>query len=106
MDKAPGSVPVSMISDYMTYIIVAITTIWGGLVSYFNNAKKFSWRRLFTHLSSSSFAGMVTGFLCQAAGVDGPLMFALCGVSAHMGTPALIQLLMRSKYVKKFVGEE
>ena len=103
MDKPDSGI---LNSDWLTYAMLAVTTVWGGLVSYFNKVKKHSWRRLFTHLSSSAFAGMLMSLLCQTAGFPVALTGALSGIAAYMGTPALVEFLMRSKYVKKFLGEE
>lgn len=95
-----------MLSEYITYLWVLAVSLWGGLVSYFDKVKRFSWSKLAVHLSSSAFAGVMTYLLCEAAGVRGPMMGVLCGVSAHMGTPALIKLLMKHKLFKRVLGDE
>jgi len=89
-------------SELITYLWVMGVSIWGGLVSFFNKGGPFSWRKLFMHLSSSSFAGLMTFFLCQEANISGPLTGVFCGVAAHMGTSALVNLLMKSKTLKAF----
>jgi hypothetical protein len=81
-------------------------SLWGGLVSFFNKVNKFSWKALFVHLTSSSFAGLMTFLLCQQANISGPLTGVLCGVAAHMGTSALVKLLMKSKTVATFFHTE
>lgn len=89
-------------SELVTYVVVMLSTVAGGLNSFFSKAEQFSWRKLAIHLCSSSFAGMMTFLLCQEAGISGPLTGVFCGVAAHMGTPALIALLMKSKAIKTF----
>jgi hypothetical protein len=86
----------------VTYLWVIGVSLWGGLVSYFDKKEKFSWVSLFAHLSSSSFAGLMTFFLCQYGHVPGPLTGVLCGVAAHMGTPALLKM----KIIKQFLDKE
>lgn len=93
-------------SGWITYCWVLAISIWGGLVSYMSKRKKFSWAGLTAQLSSSSFAGLMTAFACQYAGISGPLMGVLCGVAAHMGTPALIDLAMRFKPVRNLLEEK
>lgn len=92
--------------ELLTYLWVIAVSFWGGMVSYFDKMKKFSWKNLAMHLSSSSFAGLMTFLLCQSAGITGPLAGVFCGVAAHMGTPALIKLLMRNGTFSKIFGEK
>lgn len=93
-------------SGWMTYLGVMAISLWGGVVSYLEKRPKFSWQAFLAHLSSSSFAGMMTFFACEYAGVKGPLTGVLCGVAAHMGTPALIALAMKLKVVRNLLAEE
>lgn len=87
-------------SGWFTYIVVMAISLWGGLVSYFERKARFSWGSLVAHLTSSSFAGMMTFFACEYAGISGPLTGVLCGVAAHMGTPALIRFASKLKIVR------
>lgn len=87
-------------TSWLTYCWVLAISIWGGLVAYTSKREKFSWAGLVAQLTSSSFAGLMTSFACQYAGISGPLMGVLCGVAAHMGTPAFIKLAMRFKPIK------
>lgn len=93
-------------SGWIPYLGVMAISLWGGLVSYFEKRTKFSWMTLFAHLLSSSFAGMMTFFGCEYAGISGPLTGVLCGVAAHMGTPALIRLAMKLKIVREVLAEQ
>jgi hypothetical protein len=93
-------------SGVLTYLGVLGISLWGGIVSYFEKKEKFSWYNLIAHLSSASFAGMMTFFGCEYAGVSGPLVGVLCGVAAHMGTPALIALAMKLKIVRNVIDDK
>lgn len=86
----------------LTYAWVVGVSIWGGLVSYFEKKEKFAIWNLVGHLASSSFAGLLTFFACHEAGLSGPITGICCGIAAHMGTPALINLAMKLRVVKNF----
>lgn len=89
-------------SWWFTYVWVMVISLWGGLVSFFEKKEPFSWVRLFAHLLSASFAGMMTYYICKAGGIEGPLVGAICGVASHMGTPALL----RMKVIRQFIDKE
>lgn len=93
-------------SDWLTYLGVMAVSFWGGVTSYFEKKEPFCWRNMFAHLSSSSFAGLLTFMACEYAHISGPLTGVLCGVAAHMGTPALIALAMKLKIVRDVLGKE
>lgn len=89
-------------SGYLTYVWIIGVSLWGGMVSYFEKKEPFSWLLLLAHLLSASFAGLMTFYLCQYGGVPEPLTGALCGVAAHMGTPALLKM----KVIKQFLVKD
>lgn len=90
-------------SEWFTYLWVMAVSVWGGLVSFFEKkGEPFSWGRLAAHLLSSSFAGMMTYYVCDYGNVPGPLIGVFCGVAAHMGTPALLKL----KIVRQFFNDK
>lgn len=92
-----------LFQGWTAYLGVIAISLWGGIVRFLESKEAFSWRNLVAQLSSSSFAGMLTFFACQYANVNGPLTGVLCGVAAHMGTPALIALASKLKVVKNFL---
>jgi hypothetical protein len=95
----------TQILDYgwITYLWVVGVSLWGGVVSFFEKKDEpFSGVRLFAHLSSASFAGMMTFYICQYGNVPEPLTGVFCGVAAHMGTPALL----RMKVIRQFLDKE
>lgn len=90
-------------SGYITYLWVIGVSLWGGLVSYFEKQdEKFSVKKLSAHLLSASFAGFLTFMLCDYGHIAGPLTGVFCGVSAHLGTPALL----RTRFIRKFLESE
>ena len=88
-------------SDVIVYIWVMGVSLWGGLVSFLEKDAPFTWAKLFAHLTSASFAGLMTYYLCQASNVPEPLTGVFCGLAAHMGTPAL----MRMKIIRQFLDK-
>lgn len=89
-------------SWWFTYVWVLAISLWGGAVAFFEKKEPFTWVKLFVALLSSSFAGMMTYYICQAGGIEGPLAGAFSGIAAHMGTPALL----RMKLVRQFFEKE
>lgn len=88
-------------SGMFTYLWVMGVSIWGGLVSYAEKKEPFHLVRLLAHLSSSSFAGLMTFYLCQFGNVPEPLTGVFCGVAAHMGTPALLKMKIVRQFLEK-----
>ena len=84
-----------------TYLWVVGVSLWGGLVSYFENKTPFSIMTLFAHLTSASFAGVMTYYLCLYGNVPQPLTGVFCGVAAHMGTPALLKMRIIRQFLDK-----
>ena len=84
-----------------TYIWVIGVSLWGGLVSFSERKEPFSFMKLLAHLTSASFAGLMTFYLCQYGNIPEPLTGVMCGVAAHMGTPALL----RMKIIRQFLNK-
>lgn len=99
-------VPVFLDSGWLTYLGVMAISFWAGLTSYLQKKKKFILWDFLAHISSASFAGLMAYFACAPMGINGPLVGVVCGVSAHMGTPALIKLLMKFKMVRNLLAED
>lgn len=80
------------------WLWVFVLTLWGGTASYVAKVKKmnipFSLVELIGEWTISSFAGIVTAYLCLAAGAPFYLTAAFAGVAGHMGGRA-IELLER-----------
>jgi hypothetical protein len=87
----------------ITYAWVFLLSAWGGLVSYISKvkageARAFNFAELIGELVISSFAGMLTFLLCEAAGLNDLLTAALVGICGHMGSRAIF---MFEKYATK-----
>ena len=88
---------------WLTYFWVVGVSLWGGIVSFCEKkGEAFSWGKLFAHLSSASFAGLMTFYICQYGNVPEPLIGVFCGIAAHLGTPALLKL----KVVRQFFNKD
>ena len=81
----------------LTYLWVAAWGAAGGLVSFYRKVKTGTARWVNIHeligeLATSAFVGVITGLLCEAAGVSAALTFALIGLTGHMGGRAIFWL--------------
>ena len=78
----------------LTYLWVILLSVWGGAVNYINKVKsgatnRFNLTELIGDIFTSGFVGLLTFWLCQAAGFN-PLVTAACvGISGHMGARAV-----------------
>lgn len=101
--------PPQINSDLLTYLWVLGVSIWGGCVSFFDGRaereketgipEKFSWQALAVKILSAAFAGLITMYLCQASNLPTAATGAIVGISAHLGTPALMKL----KFIKNII---
>lgn len=102
----PGSDP----SNYslMTYIWVLGLSAWGSVVQVIRRATdgeltlKKKLQFIMAEVTISTFAGMVTFFLCEWAQMDKMLSAALIAISGHMGARAII--LTEKMFVKFIEG--
>lgn len=81
----------------LTYLWVAGLSAWGGLVNFWGRCKTgtsraFNFFELIGELVTSAFAGVLTFWLCEAAGINGLITAALVGICGHMGSRAIFQL--------------
>jgi hypothetical protein len=93
----------------------AITYLWviglacaGGLVKYLNTPlKNFGLRLFIADLVSAGFMGLVTFWLCQWTGINGPLSAVLIGTSGLMGNRATKELeyIYRIKFGMRYAEE-
>jgi len=92
----PGSTPpdlYNMLSQIVTYFGVSVLSAWGGVVKMLvqvrNGDRCFMWSDLGIQIIVSSFAGMLTYFICEASGITGYMQAAFIAISGHMGAEAL-----------------
>ena len=81
----------SFVADFLTYLCVFGLAALGGAASFVRRvrngqAKYSNIVELIGELVVSTFAGLVTFFLCQSANFDDMLTAAFVAVSGHMGT--------------------
>ena len=87
----------------ITYMWVCGLAIMGGIVSYYQKVRRgsaqYSIAEFIGELVTSSFAGVLTFYLCQASGMGQLLTAALVGVSGHMGsrTLAILERMLKDK---------
>lgn len=81
------------IKGYAPFISTFFLSSWGGAVSHFQalrkSGAKFNWREFAFDITTSSFAGLLTYYGCQAAGVAGDSAAILIAISGHMGARAI-----------------
>jgi hypothetical protein len=99
MKKMPEKDPqntayiVEWFRSVLPYISTVFLSAWGGVVHHIQRMRtsktRFNWRELLFDITVSSFAGLLTYFLCQAAEIEGPKAAFLIAISGHMGTRAI-----------------
>jgi hypothetical protein len=102
----PGNDP----SNYsmLTYMWVLGLSAWGSLVQVIRRATdqeltlKMKLQFIIAEVTISTFAGMVTFFLCEWAQMDKMLSAAFIAISGHMGARAII--LTEKMFVKFIEG--
>lgn len=81
----------------LTYAWVMFLSAWGGLVNFIGRvktgeARAFNFIELIGELFTSAFAGVLTFWMCEAAGINSLITAAMVGISGHMGSRAIFQL--------------
>jgi hypothetical protein len=83
--------------SFLTYGWVFALAIAGGIVSFYRKLQKGSVRvfnliEFFGELVTSAFAGVITFWLCENAGLSPLVTAALVGISGHMGSRAIFMV--------------
>lgn len=91
------------------YGLMLGTALLGGLVSWYAKVRKgelagASITQLIGELCTSAFAGLLTFWGCEAAGMSPLLTAALVGIAGHMGTRAIAWAEETAK--RRFGGNE
>ena len=94
-------------TELITYGWVIFLAVWGGVVNYFNKVRtgqtsRFNVVELIGDIVTSGFVGMITFWLCQAAGFSELLTAVFVGVSGHMGARAIAKFEL---YVGEKIGQ-
>ena len=74
----------------LTYAWVLALSMWGGIVNYIQKVRlgqvaRFNITELIGDVFVSGFTGLLTFWMCQAAGFGELLTAVFVGVSGHMG---------------------
>lgn len=88
----------------LTYGWVCGLSAWGAVTSVIRRATgEMSWVKklqfIMAEITISTFAGLITFFLCEASNIDKMFSAALIAVSGHMGARAII---LTEKMVERF----
>jgi len=91
IDKDPTAYSIA------TYMWVLGLSVWGGAVSFARRIKtgKASPHNIMEfvgEIMTSAFAGIITFYLCQAAGFSQLITAVMVAVTGHMGTRAIYQV--------------
>jgi hypothetical protein len=74
-----------------TYAWVFLLSLWGGLARHLQRRKsgeatRAFWLEFSCDLIYSSFCGLLTFFLCEAAKIDPMQTASMVGIAGHMGS--------------------
>lgn len=80
--------------SWLTYAWVTGLSMIGGFVNFAGKvragkARPFNLTELVGELVTSGFAGVLTFFLCESAGIGQTVSAVLIGIAGHMGTRAI-----------------
>lgn len=85
--------------DYsvLTYVWVLLLSAFGGIVNFSRKLHEgrttpFRLTEFVGEIVTSSFAGLLTFWLCESAGVDKLIAAVLIAISGHMGSRAIFRL--------------
>jgi len=81
----------------LTYGWVTFLASWGGVVSFMRKRREgmvrsINFTELIGEIVTSAFAGVITFWLCEAAGFQPLITAALVAISGHMGSRAIFQI--------------
>lgn len=88
IDKDPASYSV------ITYVWVFALAVLGGVVNFMRklqqgHARAFNLVEFIGEIVTSAFAGVITFWMCEHAGLSPLITAAFVGISGHMGSRAL-----------------
>lgn len=78
----------------LTYAWVIVLAAWGGAVNFITKVRRGESRacniaEFIGEIVTSGFAGVLTFWLCEAAGINPLITAALIGISGHLGSRAI-----------------
>lgn len=94
--------------DYgvLTYIWVLCLSAFGGIVNFSRKLRDarttpFRLTEFVGEIATSSFAGLLTFWLCESAGIDRLIAACAIAISGHMGSRAVFKL---ERFLEKKMG--
>jgi len=83
--------------ELITYIWVVVLSAWAGVANYIRRVREgknshFSLGELVGDIVISGFVGVITFFMCESANINQTMTAAIVGISAHMGSRAIMTL--------------
>ncbi|MBU0592432.1 MAG: phage holin family protein [Gammaproteobacteria bacterium] len=102
IDKDPSTY------SWVAYAWVFALSAWGGVVSFIRKvnagaARSWNLMELMGELVTSAFAGLITFWLCESAGISPLITACMVGISGHMGSRAIFQFEKWAE--RKFNGQ-
>jgi hypothetical protein len=94
--------------ETITYLWVIAISALGGIVSFMRKVKQgaarvFNITEFIGEIITSGFVGMLTFWLCEAAGISPLVTAAMVGISGHMGSRAIFLI---EKKAERFYGNK
>jgi predicted CDP-diglyceride synthetase/phosphatidate cytidylyltransferase len=82
--------------SFWTYVWVLLLSAFGGLVNFSHKIQDgrtspFRLTEFIGELVTSAFAGLLTFWLCESAGIDKLISAVLIAISGHMGSRAIFR---------------
>lgn len=94
--------------DYgvLTYIWVLCLSAFGGIVNFSRKLRDarttpFRLTEFVGEIATSSFAGLLTFWLCESAGIDRLITACAIAISGHMGSRAVFKI---ERFLEKKMG--
>ena len=94
--------------DYgvLTYIWVLCLSAFGGIVNFSRKLRDsrttpFRLTEFVGEIATSSFAGLLTFWLCESAGIDRLIAACCIAISGHMGSRAVFKM---ERFLEKKMG--
>ena len=94
--------------DYgvLTYIWVLCLSAFGGIVNFSRKLRDsrttpFRLTEFVGEIATSSFAGLLTFWLCESAGIDRLITACCIAISGHMGSRAVFKM---ERFLEKKMG--
>lgn len=94
--------------DWFTWLWVVGLSVLGGVVSFYQKMKQghvrpFNFAEFVGELAVSGLVGIITFLLCKEWGLSEVFSAALVGITAHMGSRAI---MLFERYLERFFDKK